>query len=115
MFKSTSADGSLTPQAAADRLAREEIELVDVREPDEWQAGHARGARHIPLGQLPASLAELPPDRPVAFVCRSGGRSKVATELAARQGVDAHNVDGGLKAWQRAGLELTNDDAKGSA
>lgn len=114
MSTSTSVHRSLTPQQVAERVARGEIDLVDVREVDEWQAGHAPGSRHIPLAELPARLAHLPRRRPVAFVCRSGGRSSVATELAARQGIAAHNVEGGLIAWQRAGLDLTND-RKGAA
>ena len=109
MATSPSIRRSLTARQAADRLARGEIELVDVRERDEWQAGHAPGARHIPLAELPARLADVPGRRPVAFVCRSGGRSSVATEVAAGHGVDALNVEGGLIAWQRAGLDLTND------
>ena len=110
-----SVHGSLTPQQAAERLSHGEIELVDVRESDEWQAGHAPGARHIPLAELPAFVADLPRERPIAFICRSGRRSKVATELAARQGVDALDVDGGLVAWQRARLDLASDDAQGVA
>ena len=109
MSTSTSVHHLLTPQEAAERLARGEIDLVDVRDADEWQTGHAPGARHIPLAELASRLADVPRERPIAFVCRSGGRSEVATELARRQGVEALNVDGGLLAWQRAGLDLTND------
>jgi len=105
---------SLTPQQAAERLARGEIELVDVREADEWQDGHAPGARHIPLAELASRLADVPRECPIAFLCRSGGRSEVATELARRHGIEALDVDGGLLAWQRAGLDLTGD-AKGTA
>ena len=115
MFTTTSVHGSLTPQQAAEGLARGAITLVDVRERDEWRAGHAPGARHIPLGELPARLAALPRERPIAFVCRSGGRSSVAVELAARNRVEALNVDGGLIAWQSAGLDLTNDDPSGAS
>lgn len=106
---------SLTPKQAAERLERGEIDLVDVREPDEWQAGHAPGARHIPLAELPSRLKALGGERPVAFVCRSGNRSELATELARRQGIQGINVEGGLLAWQRAGLDLTDDDPKETA
>lgn len=106
------APDALSPKQAADRLARGELQLVDVRERDEWATGHAHGARHIPLGELPSRLAALDRRRPAAFVCRSGGRSEVVTELARRQGIDALNVDGGLIAWERAGLPLTTDDGK---
>ena len=98
----------LSVTEAAERLRRGEIELIDVREPGEWRQGHARGARHIPLGELASRASDLPTDRPVAFVCASGNRSKVATEMAKRQGVDALNVEGGLAAWQRSRLPLTN-------
>lgn len=98
---------SISPQQAAEQVSRGEIDLVDVRELDEWQAGRAPGAHHIALSELPSRLPALRGPQPVAFVCASGGRSQLATELAGRQGVHALNVDGGLLAWQRAGLELT--------
>lgn len=79
--------------------------LVDVREPGEFAQGHAPGARLIPLGQLSRRLSELPRDREVLFICRSGNRSGVATELARRAGLtQAFNVRGGMVAWLRAGL-----------
>lgn len=109
MFTSIPVQVSLTPHQAAERLARGEIDLVDMREADEWHAAHARGARHIPLAELASRLGDVPRERPIAFVCRSGGRGEVATELARRHGIEALNVDGGLLAWQRAGLDLTND------
>ena len=80
--------------------------LVDVREPDEWRAGHAAGARHIPLGRLAAELGKLPADREVLFICRSGNRSGTATSMARRAGLNATNVAGGTTAWARAGLPL---------
>ncbi len=90
------------------RLASREALLIDVREPDEWQEGHVAGARHIPLGDLPARLAEVPRDRPVLLLCRSGNRSGRATALLREQGYDqATNVAGGITAWQRAGLLVT--------
>lgn len=115
MPMSPSSHDTLTPQEAAERLARGELDLVDVREVDEWQAAHAPSARHIPLRDLPSQLPALRGTRPVAFVCRSGNRSELATDLARREGIDALNVDGGLLAWHRAGLELTNDDPKRAA
>lgn len=81
--------------------------LVDVRERDEWTEGHIAGARHIPLGSLPARLAEVPRDRQVLLFCRSGNRSGAATRLLREQGFEqAANVEGGIIAWQRAGLPL---------
>jgi len=80
--------------------------LLDVRESHEWQAGHARGARHIPLGQLGQRQRELPAGRPVITVCRSGGRSARAASLLAGQGRDVSNLRGGMRGWSAAGLPV---------
>jgi rhodanese-related sulfurtransferase len=101
---------SLTPSDAA-ALARGELQLIDVREPSELSETRVKGARHIPLAQLPAKLGELDRDRPVAFVCRSGSRSAIATRSATEAGLDAANVKGGIAAWARAGLPLTSGQA----
>jgi rhodanese-related sulfurtransferase len=81
--------------------------LIDVREPHEWRAGRARGARHIPLAQLPASLDSLPRSAPVYLICATGRRSRNAA-LFLRQAGFARpiNVRGGTEAWQRAGLPI---------
>ena len=81
--------------------------LIDVREPEEWADGHVPGARHIPLGRLPRRLADLPRDREVLFICRSGNRSSAAT-AAARQGgiANAMNVRGGMRSWVQTGLPV---------
>jgi rhodanese-related sulfurtransferase len=82
--------------------------LIDVREADEWRAGHAPGARHIPLRALAGRLAEVPRDREVLLICRGGNRSGTARELLVRQGfARARNVTGGMLAWTRAGLPTT--------
>jgi len=77
--------------------------LLDVREDDEWIAGHAPDATHVPLAQLPQALGVIPRDRQVVAVCRSGGRSGRATTLLREQGYDAHNYAGGMQAWDAAG------------
>jgi rhodanese-related sulfurtransferase len=97
---------SLTPSDAAAGLARGELQLIDVREPSEVSEARVKGARHIPLGQLSGKLGELDRDRPVAFVCRSGSRSAIATRTASKAGLDAANVKGGVIAWERAVLPL---------
>ena len=84
--------------------------LVDVREDVERAQGFAPGSLHLPLGYLQNRLGELPTDRPLAFVCQSGGRSAVATSTARRAGLDAHNVSGGMTAWQQQGLAVTTDE-----
>ncbi len=76
--------------------------LVDVREPHEFAAGHLAGARHIPLGELPRRLAEIPKDAAPVFICRSGGRSLAACSMALAAGIASPaNLDGGLQAWAR--------------
>ncbi|MDX3096381.1 rhodanese-like domain-containing protein [Streptomyces sp. ME01-24h] len=83
--------------------------LLDVREHDEWDAGHAQGAVHIPMGEVVARLEELPADRRVHVVCRVGGRSAQVAQYLIAQGVDAVNVDGGMLGWEAAGRPLATD------
>jgi len=83
--------------------------LVDVRTPEEWAAGHAPQARHLPLDQLPTRHGELPRDRRIVVVCRSGGRSGAATEALVGAGYDAVNLEGGMRAWVDAGLACVTD------
>ncbi len=80
--------------------------LLDVREQDEWDAGHAPQAVHIPLGDLPNRVGELDPDARVLVVCHSGARSARATAWLNQGGYDAANVDGGMVDWARAGLPV---------
>ena len=86
--------------------AREPIQLIDVRSPEEFQFdGHVAGARLIPLPALSQRLAEIARDVPVAVICRSGNRSQVAAEMLIRQGyADVSNIAGGMVAWHRTGL-----------
>ncbi|WP_084468503.1 rhodanese-like domain-containing protein [Actinokineospora inagensis] len=77
--------------------------LVDVREHDEWDAGHAPGALHIPMGDLVSRLGELPADSTVYVVCRSGGRSARVTQYLNANGWDAVNVEGGMQLWSAQG------------
>ncbi|MCS6844845.1 MAG: rhodanese-like domain-containing protein [Caldilineales bacterium] len=85
---------------------REDVFIVDVREPHEYAAGHVPGAVLIPLGQLSSRLSEIPKDKTVVAVCRSGNRSGQATELLRQRGFDAHNMQGGMNAWTQAGLPI---------
>jgi len=82
--------------------------LLDVREADEWKAGHAPEARHIPLGQLERRLRELPHDVTIVTACRSGHRSASARRLLAARGWDTRNLAGGMHAWARAGLPVVD-------
>ena len=83
--------------------------LLDVRRDDEWQAGHAPHARHIPLDQLVARAGEVPPDQQVVAVCRTGARSGQATRFLRGSGIDVVNLDGGMQAWARAGGDVVRD------
>ena len=87
--------------------------LVDVREADEWAAGHIAGAVHIPLATVPERLDAVRSASPVHLVCKSGGRSARAGEYLAGLGIDAVNVTGGMLAWQRAGLPVRTGDEQG--
>jgi rhodanese-related sulfurtransferase len=87
----------------------EDAVLLDVRENDEWAAGHAPQAVHVPMGQVPQRLDELATtfsDHPVHVVCRSGGRSARVTAYLTQAGWDAVNVDGGMRAWAAAGRPM---------
>jgi rhodanese-related sulfurtransferase len=92
---------------AVDELLAAGAALLDVREPSEWEAGHAAAAHHLPMGKL--SLDDLPEGRPLLVVCHVGGRSAAATDALVRAGVEAINVGGGMLAWQRAGLPVVTD------
>ncbi|MEJ7756068.1 MAG: rhodanese-like domain-containing protein [Nocardioidaceae bacterium] len=84
----------------------DDLTILDVRENDEWAAGHIEGAVHIPLAQLPGRVAEVPPDAQTLVYCKSGGRSAQATVFLKHAGRDAVNLDGGVIAWERAGRPL---------
>jgi rhodanese-related sulfurtransferase len=94
----------------ANRLLETGALLLDVREADEWQAGHAPHAVWMPLGEVQGRAGELPRDRPIAVICRSGGRSLAATEALVAWGYDAVNVDGGMRQWAVEDLPVVADD-----
>ncbi|NLT29969.1 MAG: rhodanese-like domain-containing protein [Propionibacterium sp.] len=83
--------------------------ILDVREPNEWAAGHAEGAVHIPLGELPERAGELP-EGPIQVICRSGARSMKAADWLIEQGREAINIGGGTIAWHAAGLPMAADE-----
>ncbi|HKP90791.1 MAG TPA: rhodanese-like domain-containing protein [Thermoleophilaceae bacterium] len=96
----------LSPEEVRDRLGRGEIEVIDVREQYEWDAGRIAGARHVPLASLGGAARELSRDHPVVFVCTVGARSGVATEAFRASGWEAYNMDGGMRLWAERGLPL---------
>ncbi|MFC3820948.1 rhodanese-like domain-containing protein [Planomonospora venezuelensis] len=83
--------------------------LLDVREDDEWHAGHAPAAVHIPLGELQTRVEEIPKDATVYVVCRVGGRSAHAAAWLNHVGYDAVNVGGGMQSWAFAGRAMVSE------
>lgn len=98
----------MEPNTLAERL--EAVQVVDVRDPNEWEAGRIEGALHIPVDDLAERVGELDRDRPVVAVCRSGNRSGRAAEWLREEGFDAENLEGGMQAWAEAGLPFTAAD-----
>ena len=84
------------------------LAILDVREDDEWAAGHIDGALHIPLRELPARLADLPATQTLV-VCKVGGRSAQAVAYLAQQGYDVVNLDGGMLDWEAAGRPMVSE------
>jgi rhodanese-related sulfurtransferase len=84
--------------------------LLDVREDDEWQRGHAPGAQHIPMGQIPSRIKEIDADAKLFVVCHLGGRSQRVAQYLARNGYTPVNVAGGMQAWALAGRPVVTDD-----
>lgn len=87
-----------------------DVQIVDVRWPNEWEAGRIEGAVHIPLDELEDRLDEIDRSRPVVTVCRTGSRSGQAAEELREGGFQAENLDGGMQAWADAGLQVTTPD-----
>jgi rhodanese-related sulfurtransferase len=84
--------------------------LLDVREDDEWAAGHIADAVHIPMSGLLPRVAEVPKDRDVVVVCKVGGRSAQVTAYLLQQGwTSVRNLDGGVLAWVGAGRDLVSE------
>ncbi len=100
---------SLTPTQATLLINREDAQVIDVREPDEYVAGHLPESRNFPLGQLDERAGELDKfkDVPLILICLSGARSSGACSRLEKLGfTKVHNLDGGINAWRAAGLPL---------
>lgn len=105
---------SMPPHLDVDPLAADTANaggavLLDVREPDEFAAGHAPGAVHIRVGELDRRAAELAAGTAIVCVCRSGVRSASAADMLVAKGFDAVNLAGGMLAWASEGLPVTTD------
>jgi rhodanese-related sulfurtransferase len=97
---------SLEPQRVAEMLEADEVELIDLREDHEWEAGRLAGARHVPIEQVTTQADTIDRERPVVFYCRSGNRSAMVADAFRLDGYDAYNMAGGVSAWAEAGLAL---------
>jgi rhodanese-related sulfurtransferase len=100
----------LSPQQVSELLESGDAQLVDVREPYEWDAGRIAGAKHIELEHLAGRAGEIDKEKKVVFQCRVGRRSAMATEAFAASGYDAYNLAGGITAWVEAGLPIEPED-----
>ena len=98
----------IEPRRAAELIEQGAV-AVDVRDPDEYEAGHIAGARHVTFDRLTPEEAGLDEGRQVLFYCRSGDRSATAAAAFAGAGWDAYSVAGGLEAWADSGLPLEPD------
>jgi len=99
-----------SPQQVAQLLAEGGIQLIDVRQPHEHDAGHIEGSRLIELAELPGQAQTIDPAIPVILYCRSGGRSGMVTDALSAAGYDAHNMTGGMLEWHAAGLPMEPAD-----
>ena len=102
----------LSPAEAARALAGGAF-LLDVREPEEWGAGHAPEAYHIALGELGARVEELPASAEIIVVCRVGGRSMAAAQALVGAGYNAVNLAGGMVVWAAEGYAVVADGGAG--
>jgi len=101
----------ITPEQAKQRFDAGEVQLIDVREPYEWEAGRIPGdVRHIELERLSSQAASIDKDKLVVSQCRLGARSLMAAQAFRRAGYDAYSLAGGLQAWHDAGLPLDPPD-----
>jgi rhodanese-related sulfurtransferase len=106
----TSGIPTVTVQEASTRFAQDEPDgavIVDVREADELDVVRVDGATHLPMSAFTERAAELPSDRPLLILCASGARSAAVTGYLLRSGwTDVANIEGGITAWQKAGLPV---------
>ncbi len=90
-------------EVTVDQVGNDGALVLDVREGVEYVEAHVPGAVLIPMGQVPARIAEIDPARTIHVICRSGNRSRTITELLLARGFDAFNVIGGTMAWVQSG------------
>ena len=106
------ADVDVEPERVAELQRAGPLQLVDVREPYEWEAGRIPGARHIELERVASQAPTIDRDRPVVFYCRLGARSGMAANAFRRAGYDAYSLVGGITEWAQRGLPLEPEDGE---
>lgn len=99
-----------TPQQVAELISDGDVQLIDVRERHEFEAGRIAGGRLIEMHQLRLQVTTIDPARPVVFYCRSGARSAIAAEAFRQAGFEAFNMVGGMLEWHASGLPLEPDN-----
>jgi rhodanese-related sulfurtransferase len=100
----------VAPAEVASLHERGEIQLVDVREPYEYEAGRIEGARHVEMARLTEEAGSFDKERPLVFYCRVGSRSAVVSQAFRASGFKAYNMSGGLLAWTAQNLPLEPAD-----
>lgn len=100
----------MDPQQAYEQ--RDTVQLLDVRETDEWVAGHIEGALHIPMDEVGSRQHELAKDRAIVTVCRSGSRAAAVADALNGAGYRAQTLDGGMEAWAASGLPFVSDSPR---
>lgn len=99
------------PETTVDQLPDDAV-ILDVREDDEWNAGHVKDATHLPAAEVPQRLGEVPEGDPIYVVCRGGGRSSRVTSWLNDNGFEAVNVAGGMQSWQQAGKPMYSENGQ---
>ena len=100
----------VSPERATELIRDGAVQLVDVREPYEVEAGRLEGARHVELERLASQADSLERDKPVLFYCRLGARSGMAANAFRRAGYEAYSLTGGIRAWHEQGLPIEPED-----
>jgi rhodanese-related sulfurtransferase len=111
--EATTVSAETAPDVSAEeghQMVEDGALLLDVREADEWEAGHSPDAIWIPFGDLQGRVAELPPDRRIVAICRTGSRSRAVAVALVGAGYDAVNVDGGMRAWSAEDFPVVASD-----
>jgi rhodanese-related sulfurtransferase len=102
----------LEPAQLAEMMARGGVQVLDVREQTERDAGHISGSSHVPLLELAGSAGTLERERPVVAYCRVGSRSEMAAQALRAAGFEAYSMAGGLVRWTQEGRPLSPEGGR---